>query len=357
MSERTPGPGSDPRRAPDDWLERDWLEHEGSSVFGAPRQRVPTPRSAPPPHSPPPGGPQAWNPAPWPSHSAGRAPAPAEPAPMPPTRTWDLAPWAAPPGGTSRPGPVPLDDGQAPGRRPPPGRPGDGRDRARSRPSGRPTGPAGRGVDRDQRIGGSGSGLRSPVGLGAVVGLGGLVAFLAALVVLPWFTVAGEGVTLADMREAFTVTETDPADVVPGAGDTASTIPTDALPTPDAVTDAAEQQARDAAGDAAAAALDSARSRYVELYADVLWLGVAGVVAAAAVASTVFAPRSAALSLLLGVRRAAGALVVLAGLAHVAALWVVFSGDGAPSPATGVWLGLGGLVAVLAGCAVGPRNA
>ncbi len=206
----------------------------------------------------------------------------------------------------------------------------------------------------------TGAGLRLPFGLGAVVGLTGAVAFLAALVVLPWFTVAGEGATLSDIRDAFTVTATDPSDVVPGAGEpTSSTLPDGAIPTPDqvtdAVTDAAEQQARDAAGDAAAAALDTGRSRYLELYTDVLWLGVAAVVVAAAVASTLLAPRSAALSLLLGVRRMAGGLTVLAALAHGAALWVVFSGDG-PSPAFGVWLGLGGLVAVLAGCVIGPRE-
>ena len=214
---------------------------------------------------------------------------------------------------------------------------------------------AGAGRRRTDRAGGTG--LRSPVGLGAVVGLGGLLAFLAALVVLPWFTAGGEGVTLADIRSAFTVAATDPGDVVPGAGEqTGSTLPEGAIPTPDEITDAAEQQARDAAGSAAAAAIDSGRSRYLELYTDVLWLGVAGVVAVAAVVSTLLAPRSAALSLLLGVRRIAGAATVLAALVHGAALWVVFSGDGAPSPSFGVWLGLGGLAAVVAGCVIGPRR-
>ena len=62
------------------------------------------------------------------------------------------------------------------------------------------------------------------------------------------------------------------------------------------------------------------------------------------------------MSLLLGVRRIAGAATVLAALVHGAALWVVFSGDGAPSPSFGVWLGLGGLAAVVAGCVIGPRR-
>ncbi len=221
----------------------------------------------------------------------------------------------------------------------------------------RPGGRSAPGTDRSRDADGAGL----PFGLGAVVGLTGAVAFLVALVVLPWFTVAGEGATLSDIREAFTVAATDPSDVVPGAGEpTASTLPEGEIPTPgevtDAVTDAAEQQARDAAGDAAAAVIDTGRSRYLELYTDVLWVGVAGIVVVAAVVSTLLAPRSAALSLLLGVRRAAGALTVLAALAHAAALWVVFSGDGSPSPAFGVWLGIAGLGAVLAGCVIGPRR-
>ena len=361
MSERTPRAGRGPSQEPDEWL-----EHSGSSVFGPPR----APRSPAPPPAPAgePAGPpsRTWNPAPWAPVTRGEPP-PTEPAP--PTRTWDPAPWAtAARGGSAtdasrqaptRPGPPP------PGR-PPPGRAGAG---TRSRPADGGARPSGAGRNRaagrpgsggGRSNDGEGAGLRLPFGLGAVVGLTGALAFLAALVVLPWFTVAGEGATLSDIRDAFTVTATDPSDVVPGAGEpTSSTLPDGAIPTPDqvtdAVTDAAEQQARDAAGDAAAAALDTGRSRYLELYTDVLWLGVAAVVVAAAVASTLLAPRSAALSLLLGVRRMAGGLTVLAALAHGAALWVVFSGDG-PSPAFGVWLGLGGLVAVLAGCVIGPRE-
>jgi hypothetical protein len=285
-----------------------------------------------------------------------------------PSRTWDPAPWAtaaragSPRADIPRRAP-PRPDGTWPAghdRWPPP-RPADrgdtgprGAARGRPSPAPRSSGPRAPGGAADRA---GGTGLRSPLGLGAVVGLAGLVAFLAALVVLPWFTAADDGVTLADIRSAFTVAETDPGDVVPGAGEpTGSTLPEGAIPTPDEITDAAEQQARDAAGGAAAAVIDSGRSRYLELYTDVLWLGVAGVVAVAAVASTLLAPRSAALSLLLGVRRIAGAATVLAILVHGAALWVVFSGDGAPSPSFGVWLGLGGLAAVVAGCVIGPRR-
>jgi hypothetical protein len=162
-------------------------------------------------------------------------------------------------------------------------------------------------------------------------------------------------VTLADLRSAFSVPATDPSDL-PGAGDpTASTLP-EGLPTPDDVADAVEQQARDSATSAAAGAIDGGKARYLELYTDTLWIGIAVTVGIAAVVSTVLAPKSMALSLLLGVRRIAGAAVVMAGLAHAAALWVVFTGDGAPSPTFGVWVGVAGLVGVLVGCAIGPRR-
>ncbi len=176
---------------------------------------------------------------------------------------------------------------------------------------------------------------------------------------LPWFEALGQEVGLDDIRTAFTVTETDPDDLLPADGAPPSTLP-DGVPSPDevtgAVTDAVEQRVRDEAARAAAAALDSGRARYLELYADTLWLVVAGAVVVAVVASTVFAPRSAALSLLLGVRRLAGVVIVLAAAAHGAALWVVFGGTG-PSPAAGVWAGVAGLAAALVGCIVGPRRA
>jgi hypothetical protein len=49
-------------------------------------------------------------------------------------------------------------------------------------------------------------------------------------------------------------------------------------------------------------------------------------------------------------------VTVLAGSAHGAALWFLFTGDGAPEPAYGVWLGLAGFGAVLAGCVIGPKR-
>ena len=101
--------------------------------------------------------------------------------------------------------------------------------------------------------------------------------------------------------------------------------------------------------------VDTGKDRYLELYAETLWMAVAGVCAFAVLFATVLSPKSFALSLILGFRRLSGALVVLAGIAHGGALWVVFSGDG-PTPATGVWAGVGGLAAVFLACVIGPKR-
>lgn len=222
---------------------------------------------------------------------------------------------------------------------PPPG------ERPRRRPP--PGGRSARDRDRDRERRGF------PLGLGALFGVAGLACFLAGLIVLPWFEVAGEEVTLADIRSSFTLPETDPEDLGIESG-SPTTLP-DGIPTPEEVTDVVEQEVREQAAEAAAGAVDSGKSRYLKLYANTLWMAVAGCVAAAVLFSTILAPRSAAMSLLLGLRRLSGLVIVLAAGAHGAALWVVFSGDG-PSPALGVWLGLGGLLAVFAGCILGPKS-
>lgn len=188
-----------------------------------------------------------------------------------------------------------------------------------------------------------------------MIGGAGLACFLAALLVLPWFTEGGRDVTLADMRSAFTLAETDPDALLPDSTGT-SLDPSAGVPTPEQVSEAVEQEARDAAAEAAASAIDSGRSRYLELYLDMLWIVLAGAMTLAVLLSTILSPRSFALSLLLGFRRLAAAVTVLGGMVHGVALWVVFTGSGAPTPATGVWIGVGGLVAVLLGCIVGPKD-
>jgi hypothetical protein len=195
-----------------------------------------------------------------------------------------------------------------------------------------------------------------PLGAGALFGVAGVTCFLLALLVLPWFKTGGQEVGLSDIRESFTVPKTDPNDLLPDSGDqTTSTLP-GGLPSPGDVQGAVEDQVRSTAAQAAATAIDSGKAQYLELYANTLWMVAAGAVALAVVFSTLLAPRSAALSLLLGFRRLAGLVTVLAAAAHGAALWIVFNGDGGPAPAVGVWLGVGGLAAVLLGCILGPKK-
>lgn len=207
--------------------------------------------------------------------------------------------------------------------------------------------------DRRDRRDAKGRGL--PIGFGALVGTVGLGCFLAALLVLPWFQVGSEDVTLSDIRTAFTVPETQPEDILPGAEDEPAA-PEGPVPTPGEVTDAVEDAAQDAAAQAAASVVDTGKARYLELYVDRLWVVVAIGVSLAVLFSTYLAPRSFALSLILGFRRLSGFVTVLAGMAHGAALWVVFTGDGAPDPAPAVMLGLVGLAGVLLGCIVGPKR-
>jgi hypothetical protein len=184
-----------------------------------------------------------------------------------------------------------------------------------------------------------------PFGAGALFGVAGLICFLLALVVLPWFRAGGQEVALSDLRSAFSVPETQPEDL-PGANDEeASPTGADGVPSPDEVRETVEDEVRDAAAEAAANAIDTGKTRYLELYVERLWI-FAAIAVAVAVAS----------ALLLGFRRLAAFVTLLAGGVHAAALWVVFTGDGAPDPAFGVWLGLGGLAAVFVGCLLGPKR-
>jgi hypothetical protein len=193
------------------------------------------------------------------------------------------------------------------------------------------------------------------------------------LAVLPWFVADGGGTTLADIRTAFSVAETDPDELLPdpaGDGDQQDPAgqgddgPQDGaggdlpvtVPSPDEVSATVEDAVRDEAARVAASAIDSGKARYLELYTDTLWMVAIGAAALAVVFSTILTPRSTVASLLLGIRSLAGLVVVLAAAAHGAALWVVFSGAGAPSPAIGVWLGVGGLAGVLLACLLGPKR-
>ncbi|HEX6238545.1 MAG TPA: hypothetical protein VFZ68_15195 [Acidimicrobiales bacterium] len=287
----------------------------------------------------------------YPPGQPGTAQYPAGQYPSGQPGTAQYPPSQYPPGAEPYP---PGQPGQYPRRQPgagrrPPGQPGGGGQRRRPGAPGRNRSGQARPSPDDP-----GSGL--PVGAGALLGVAGLICFVLALAVLPWFTAGGRDVALSDIRTAFTVPESDVSGLLPDTGDGVPFIPSDGVPGAGQVADQLEEQARDTAAEAAGSAIDTGKSRYLELYADVLWMVVAGGVALSVLFSTILAPRSLALSLLLGFRAMSGFVTVLAGAAHGAALWVVFSGSGAPDPAFGVWLGVGGLGAVLLGCIVGPKR-
>lgn len=326
MSEQDPWRGRhrhDPRRPPYEPYEPDEPDDPSSSVFARPAR----------PHRPE-QGPYAPD-RPWPA-----PPPPDETQQYPAARRWQDEP--------QYPVESAYGDGPYAGQQAypaPRARPGQRRPAERSTPSHGPDRQSQRRPPREPR------GLGLPVGAGAVVGTVGLGCFVLALLVLPWFSAGGQDITLADIRTAFTIPETQPEDILPDNGEEEPATSIGPIPSPDAVEDAA----RDAAAEAAAQAIDTGKARYLELYVERLWLVGAVGVALAVLFSTILAPRSFALSLLLGFRRLGGLVTVLVGLAHGAALWIVFTGDGAPTPAFAVWLGLGGLGAVLVGCILGPK--
>jgi hypothetical protein len=112
---------------------------------------------------------------------------------------------------------------------------------------------------------------------------------------------------------------------------------------------------RDAATEAAASAIDTGKSRYLELYAGTLWWVIAVAAGLSVLFSTVLSPKSFALSMILGFRRLAGFVTILGAGAHAVALWVIFSGDG-PEPATGVWIGVAGFAGVFLASVFGPKR-
>jgi hypothetical protein len=116
---------------------------------------------------------------------------------------------------------------------------------------------------------------------------------------------------------------------------------------------------------------------YLELFADVGWIAVLVLAGLAVLFSTLIVPSSFAGRLFTGFLQAAllgllinaadregtsaprvtGALVTLVAAGGFgAALYQLFGDDGAPTPAYGVWAGVGGLAAVLLGCLLGTRR-
>lgn len=329
-------------------------EDSGDSVFN---QRTRKPEPAWPHESE-----SAWGPPPDDPYGGRRGPGP-DPrqvqAGAPPTRP------------RPRPRPIPGDDPyrtqaypthQQPGsgvRRPPSQRQPQGYGTApRQHPIGRPDHhdpyeyerPPER--DRDRR----GGGLQSPVGFGALFGVVGLVLFVLSLTSLPWAKAGGQSMTLPDIKEAFATVEDSSGEPAPTTT-VPTTLPGDGgIPTPGEVTDAVEDEVRDAATEAATRAVDSAKGTYLELYSTTIWMVAAVVLGLAVLFATVLAPKSFALGLILGFQRLGGTVTVLVAVLHGAALWVVFSGKPAPTPALGVYAGVAGLIFILVGCVLGPRK-
>lgn len=353
-----------------------WWEQSGNSVFGPDGRRRPADdrtRVEPPPPGGgsggayddrtlvEPGGPGAVSPY-------GDGPTWPDP-PTPQAERTQVDMRAVPDertrvGGPQYPGPAPApyppqypDPGQYPGQ-------GYGRppqqhlplDRRRRRDQGGGQGPDGgrsrRDSRRDQRRGGGGIPL---LGFGLILGGIGLACLWLSLLALPWFQVGDQDVTFSDLRTVFTVPETDSEDIVAGDG-TEVTNPDGGLPTPGEAVDVVEDEVRAAAGDAAASAVDETKARYLELYLERLWVFVLGAAVLAVVFSTILTPRSFALGLILGFRRLSGFVTVLGTAAHGVAMWIVFTGDGAPEPVLGAWLGLVGLAAVFLASVVGPKR-
>jgi hypothetical protein len=224
--------------------------------------------------------------------------------------------------------------------------------------------------------------LRHRPGAGLVIGLVGLVAFLASVTFLPWVSGRGEDVTFGDIREVFDQVD----DLGVGVSDTttATTLPPDLTLPPEASVPADDSLGPvvspfDDLGTpvSPSAPIGNDEFDFMEFYAKGLWILVAVMAVLAVVFSTAFVPRSRGaravtgflLAGMLGLAvaladdegsvgpRVCGALVTLLCLgAHGFALIELFGDEFAPDPAYGVWAGVGGLVAVLVGCVMGTRT-
>jgi hypothetical protein len=164
-----------------------------------------------------------------------------------------------------------------------------------------------------------------------------------------------------------------------GTGIPATTAPTvtASSPAPTVVPGAATATTLPAAAPAASGAMGTLGGDYIEAFTEWGWIAVLALTGVAVLFSTLIVPRSFGGRLLTGFLMAAvigllvnaadregisaprvtGALVtILAGAGLAGALWQLFGEDAAPSPAWGVWVGVGGATAALLGCLLGTRR-
>jgi hypothetical protein len=177
--------------------------------------------------------------------------------------------------------------------------------------------------------------VRHRPGLGLVVGLAGLLLAILSLTALPWISEGSDDATLSDIRGQFEGID-PPSEVA-----------------------------------------------YVVAYARWVWIVLLVVAAISVLISTALVPSSKGariaiscvvfaffgiLAIAIGVlvnlwdergvvgpRINAAFLTTCAIAAHVGAHIDLFTGEGAPDPAFGVWVGHIGLIAVLIGCMIGTR--
>jgi hypothetical protein len=217
----------------------------------------------------------------------------------------------------------------------------------------------------------------------------GLGLALASLTVLPWVHAFEQSISLPDIRHAFEQADS-PTSGIGTPSTPATTLPITTLPpittappgqggTPPLNTvvppigDLSDQPS------ASLPASDSSSSRddFIETYARWLWIVSLGLAALALLLSTALVPsdisgRMATGFLMGGIvglmingldkkgtwgpRLAAALACLIAGGLHVAAMVNLFTGDGAPDPAAGPWIGLLGFAIVLTGCVIGTRT-
>ncbi|HEY8527372.1 MAG TPA: hypothetical protein VIL48_20570 [Acidimicrobiales bacterium] len=199
-----------------------------------------------------------------------------------------------------------------------------------------------------------------------MLGLIGALALVASLAMLPWVEANGQEVTFSDIRDAYE------------AMDELTNAPLAPPSAPDGSSGSSGLDLSDipTTGELTETATNTGKNAYLEVYTAWGWIGVLAGVSVAILFSTLVVPSSKGgrlvtgfltaglLGLLFNVGddegrfgpRISGAIATLgAGGFHLAAVWALFSEDLSPDPAMGVWVGVGGLVAVFVACIVGTR--
>ncbi|HET6954538.1 MAG TPA: hypothetical protein VFI47_29510, partial [Acidimicrobiales bacterium] len=321
---------------------------------------------------PPPGYGSPSTPPPSPGYGSPAAPAPSpgygSPSTPPPSPGYG-SPGAPPPGYGSPGAPPPGSGG---GWGPAPGYGGPGAAPGYGAPTG--AGPA-PGQRWPPGYGGASAPfvVRHRPGIGLIVGLLGLLGIVLAHTSLPWISEDGVEVTFSDIRDAFAG---DGGGAPSGATPTV-TVPEVSLPPGVTLPPGAPPAGQVVTPPAAPAGSAGDELEYLERYAGWVWYVVLGLGLTAVLSGTLLVPRDRAARVATGflaggllgavasladrdgevAHRVAGAFGAIgAGTLCGFAVADVFPDKGGPSPAAGVWAGIGGLLLVLLGCVLGTRT-